>query len=140
MGPNARLTDPPVGLTMAIARIETAWRPSVVERGALIGAVHAAVIESLRVPADDPTVVLTDHPDGAILRPGKAGNRFTMVTISLFAGRTLDTKRKLYKSIVDRLGRIGVPPGDVLIVLNESPTTDWGIEGGAAACDVDLGF
>jgi phenylpyruvate tautomerase PptA (4-oxalocrotonate tautomerase family) len=125
---------------MAVARIETAWHPSGAGCEGLIGAVRAALVESLRVPADDPAMVLTDHPDGALVLPGKAGDRFTMITISLFAGRTLDTKRRLYQAIVERLGRAGVPPDDVLIVLNEIPMTDWGIEGGVPACEVDVGF
>jgi phenylpyruvate tautomerase PptA (4-oxalocrotonate tautomerase family) len=125
---------------MAVARIETAWHPSDAEGWALMGAVHGAVVESLRVPADDPTVVLTNHPDGSLLRPGKAGVRFTMITIDLFAGRTVATKRRLYEAVVERLGRAGVPPPDVLIVLNEIPMVDWAIDGGVPASDVDVGF
>jgi hypothetical protein len=97
-------------------------------------------VDSLRVPADDPTVIVTEHPEGTVLQPAEVGDRFTMIKVEMFAGRSLDAKRKLYNSIVDRLGDVGVPGIDVLIVLNEIPMTDWGIEGGVPACDLDVGF
>ncbi|WP_199429154.1 tautomerase family protein [Qaidamihabitans albus] len=51
-----------------------------------------------------------------------------------------DSKRNLYAEIVDRLSVFGIPRGDVTITLREIPTENWGVRGGRAACDVDLGF
>lgn len=39
-----------------------------------------------------------------------------------------------------RLEALGVPRDHVTVTLHESPTENWGIRGGQAACDVDLGF
>jgi len=47
---------------------------------------------------------------------------------------------KLYKEIVERLEPLGIPRDHVSITLRESATEDWGIRGGQAASDVDLGF
>jgi len=38
------------------------------------------------------------------------------------------------------LGALGIPPGDVFIVLQEPPMENWGIRGGRMASEVDLGF
>lgn len=57
-----------------------------------------------------------------------------------FAGRSVQAKRKLYGEIVDRLGSLGVPRDHVTVTLRESPAENWGIQGGQASCDVDLGF
>ncbi|NJH96449.1 tautomerase family protein, partial [Salmonella enterica subsp. enterica serovar Anatum] len=57
-----------------------------------------------------------------------------------FAGRTLDTKRNLYRSIVENLSVLGIPKDHIKILLREIPAENWGIRGGQAACDVDLGF
>jgi hypothetical protein len=82
---------------MAIARIETAWRPSVEDREAVAAAVHWALMESLRVPADDPTVIMTDQPEDTILRPAKVSDRFTMIGVEMFAGRDV-LRRYLMKT------------------------------------------
>jgi phenylpyruvate tautomerase PptA (4-oxalocrotonate tautomerase family) len=58
----------------------------------------------------------------------------------MFAGRTLAAKRGLYRAVVSNLGRLGIPPSDVLIVLHEVALENWGIRGGTPASDVDLGF
>jgi phenylpyruvate tautomerase PptA (4-oxalocrotonate tautomerase family) len=65
---------------------------------------------------------------------------FTLVSIDAFAGRSLDAKRALYAKIVEKLEQTGIPKDHVLILLRESPTENWGIRGGLAACDVELGF
>jgi len=62
------------------------------------------------------------------------------VEITLFAGRSIEAKRSLYKSIVANLGVVGIAPSDIFIVLNEVPLENWGIRGGIPASDVDLGF
>jgi hypothetical protein len=46
----------------------------------------------------------------------------------------------LFGEIVSRLGALGIPADHVTIVLRESALQNWGIRGGQAACDVDLGF
>ena len=65
---------------------------------------------------------------------------FTLVGIDAFAGRSLDAKRDLYRAIVANLEPFGIPKNHVKIVLREQPRENWGIRGGQAGCDVDLGF
>jgi phenylpyruvate tautomerase PptA (4-oxalocrotonate tautomerase family) len=64
----------------------------------------------------------------------------TLVSVDCFAGRSAGAKRRLYAEIVDRLEPLGVPRDHVSITVRESSTENWGIWGGQAACDVDLGF
>jgi phenylpyruvate tautomerase PptA (4-oxalocrotonate tautomerase family) len=52
----------------------------------------------------------------------------------------LDAKRHLYTEIVERLAVLGIPRDHVGIALRESELENWGVRGGQAACDVDLGF
>jgi hypothetical protein len=65
---------------------------------------------------------------------------FTLIGIDAFAGRSLEAKRNLYRAIVAGLEPFGIPRNHVKILLRESPQENWGIRGGQAACDVDLGF
>lgn len=52
----------------------------------------------------------------------------------------MDTKRRLYRAIVDGLAELDVPEHDILIVLHEPPMDNWGVDGGAPASEVDVGF
>jgi len=62
------------------------------------------------------------------------------VEITLFAGRSLEAKRALYRLVVERFGRLGVDANDITIVLHEVPLANWGIRGGKPASEVNLGF
>uniref|UniRef100_A0A5Q5BK44 4-oxalocrotonate tautomerase n=2 Tax=unclassified Mycobacterium TaxID=2642494 RepID=A0A5Q5BK44_MYCSS len=64
----------------------------------------------------------------------------TFVAIDCFAGRSVQAKQDIYPEIVNELIRLGIPAVHVTIVLRESALENWGIRGGQAACDVDLGF
>jgi len=41
---------------------------------------------------------------------------------------------------VRNLGKLGIPAGDIKILLRESGAENWGIRGGVPASEVDLGF
>jgi phenylpyruvate tautomerase PptA (4-oxalocrotonate tautomerase family) len=66
--------------------------------------------------------------------------RYTVVRIDVFSGRSIDAKRQLYQAIVSLLQPLGIPADHILISLREMPAENWGLQGGQAACDVDLGY
>ncbi|HXQ50122.1 MAG TPA: tautomerase family protein [Stellaceae bacterium] len=105
-----------------------------------LDAIHAAMVEAIKIPLDDKLLRLVAHaPDDFIIPPGR-GEKFTRIEITLFNGRSLEAKRKLYTAIVRNLEPFGVPAEDVKIILLEVPPENWGVRGGHAACDIDIGF
>jgi phenylpyruvate tautomerase PptA (4-oxalocrotonate tautomerase family) len=109
------------------------------ERKAILDGVHAALVEAFRIPDHDRVQILHEHAPESF-ESGK-GPSFTLVEVNAFPGRTLDAKRILYAAIVRNLeADPGIPPAAVMIVLHEPPMESWGIRGGRAATDVDLGF
>jgi phenylpyruvate tautomerase PptA (4-oxalocrotonate tautomerase family) len=112
------------------------------EEVALMDAVHGALLRAFRIPPDDRHVrFLVHEPHRFACPPDKAQpDRFTQVTIDAFAGRSIDAKRALYREIVRSLEPLGIPPDHVSTVVRDIPLANWGIRGGTAACDVDLGF
>jgi phenylpyruvate tautomerase PptA (4-oxalocrotonate tautomerase family) len=108
----------------------------------LMDAVHAALREAFNIPEWDRTVRLIAHePHRLQVSPRLAHpERFTMVTIDCFAGRSLAAKRALYAAITRNLVALGIPADHVLVLLREAPLENWGVRGGQPACDVDLGF
>jgi phenylpyruvate tautomerase PptA (4-oxalocrotonate tautomerase family) len=125
---------------MPLITIETRrGLPPELKRG-LLDAVHAALMESFRIPDHDRTQRFVEHaPEHFEIPPGR-GERYALVTIEAFVGRSLDAKRALYKGIADRFEALGIPRLDVFIVLHEVPRENWGMRGGIAGCDVELGF
>jgi phenylpyruvate tautomerase PptA (4-oxalocrotonate tautomerase family) len=124
------------------AVIEVRRRYSESEEVAIIDAVHEALVESFRIPAGDKHVRLLVHEPHRFACPPHLAqpDRATMVAIDCFAGRSLEARRSLYAGIVRRLERLGIPPDHVTITLREIAQENWGIRGGQAACDLDLGF
>ncbi len=103
-------------------------------------AVYRAQREALGVPEHDRQIRYVEHrPEHFAVPPGRTEN-YTVVEISLFAGRSLAAKRALYQAIVRNLGALGIEAGDIFIVLHEIPLENWGIRGGVPASDVELGF
>ncbi len=125
---------------MAIARVEFCWDSSFEETQDALRAVGDALTGALQVPPGDPTVIGVKRPREMAVAPSGSGDHYTIVTVTLFAGRTLETKRHLLREIVDGLGRSGIEKDDILVVLHDVPTSDWGIQGGASASEVDVGF
>jgi phenylpyruvate tautomerase PptA (4-oxalocrotonate tautomerase family) len=105
-----------------------------------IDAIHSALVEAIKIPTHDRVTRLVEYEVDDFITPPRLSSKFTRIAITMFAGRTLDAKRRLYKTITRNLEPFGVPPKSVKIVLLEVSGENWGIRGGRAACDVDLGF
>jgi phenylpyruvate tautomerase PptA (4-oxalocrotonate tautomerase family) len=122
--------------------IETRREYSEAEEAALMDAVHGALQRAFRIPPKDRHVRLLAHrPHRFAVPPGTAQpDRVTLVSIDAFAGRSLDAKRDLYREIVESVEPLGIPRDHVSVVVRDLPLESWGIRGGTAASDVELGF
>ena len=108
----------------------------------LMEAVHMALREAFKIVPGDKNVRLIAHEAHRFACPPacEKPDFYTHVSIDAFAGRSLDAKRALYKAIVNKLEPFGIPCDHVKILLREIPKENWGIRGGQAGCDVELGF
>jgi phenylpyruvate tautomerase PptA (4-oxalocrotonate tautomerase family) len=129
-------------LAMPHAVVEVRRPYSEAEEVAIIDAIHGALIAAFRIPPQDKHVRLVAHQPHRFAVPPTLTepDLFTLVSIDCFSGRTVQAKRNLYAEIVDRLEVLGIPRDHVSVTLRESDAENWGIRGGRAACDVDLGF
>jgi 5-carboxymethyl-2-hydroxymuconate isomerase len=108
----------------------------------IMESVHSALREAFQiVPGDKHVRLLVHEPHRFQCPPDREKPEYyTHISIDCFAGRSLDAKRKLYKTIVTNLSQFGIPENHVKILLREITDENWGIRGGQAACDVELGF
>jgi phenylpyruvate tautomerase PptA (4-oxalocrotonate tautomerase family) len=129
---------------MPVTTLHIRTQYSEAQEVSLIEAVQSALLHTLKLPETDRNVMLQVHaPHRMITSPTLAQpEKRTVVEIAMFPGRSVDVKRRLYRAIVENLQTCAaaIPPDHVLICLREEPFEHWGIRGGQAASDVDLGF
>ncbi|WP_165798761.1 tautomerase family protein [Pseudomonas laurylsulfativorans] len=66
---------------------------------------------------------------------------YLQVSITVFKGRTLATKRKLYMELSNSLAELlAIAPSSVLILLDEHDAENWGMQGGVPASEIDFGY
>jgi phenylpyruvate tautomerase PptA (4-oxalocrotonate tautomerase family) len=120
--------------------IEVRKRYSKGQEEAIIKAVHAAMMEGIKTPEWDKTVRLVVHEPHRFATPPKIDDRYTLVTVDLFRGRSLKAKKAFYQAVVNNLRALGIPADHIKILLRESAAENWGIRGGVPASEIDLGF
>jgi phenylpyruvate tautomerase PptA (4-oxalocrotonate tautomerase family) len=122
--------------------IEVRRRLTPEQEVAIMDGVHGALIEAFKILPVDKNVRLVVHEPHRFACPPTRSQpeSYVHVSIDCFAGRSMDAKRALYAAIVRNLEELGTPRDHVKILLREIPRENWGIRGGQAGCDVDLGF
>lgn len=120
--------------------IEVRRKYTPAEEGRIITAAHSALMEGLKTPEWDRTIRLIVHEPHRFAVPPGCDDRYTLVEVDLFSGRSLAAKRALYQALVRNLGSLGIPPDHIKVLLRESRAENWGIRGGIPASEVDLGF
>jgi phenylpyruvate tautomerase PptA (4-oxalocrotonate tautomerase family) len=106
----------------------------------ILEAVHDSLVAAFKIPDHDRNQrIIEVSPENFECPVGKAEN-FVIIEMTVFPGRSLQAKRSLYQEIVSRLQRLEIRGDDILIVLNELPLENWGIQGGYPASEVDIGF
>ena len=114
-----------------------AWSPS--EARTISDAIHDALVEAFRIPDHD--YVHRVHRCGRdefVLAPGKP-ERYAVVEMSIFPGRTVEAKERLFQGLVERFGRLGIAPDQFLVSLHENPLENWCVRG-VPGHKLSLGF
>jgi phenylpyruvate tautomerase PptA (4-oxalocrotonate tautomerase family) len=108
---------------------------------ALLDGVHSALVESFLIPDSDRMQMIYELDNESFDIPLDKTDQFLIIEIVAFQGRSFDAKKKLYRSVIEKLSRSpGITGDDILIILHEPPKENWGIRGGRPASEVDLGF
>ncbi|HEY0745723.1 MAG TPA: tautomerase family protein [Steroidobacteraceae bacterium] len=122
---------------MPLVRIDMREGPSESFRQGVGDVVYEALL-AIGVPVNDRFQVISAHKeDGLVFDSSYLGiprtDGIVMIQITLNEGRSLDLKRKLYKSIADLLNeRLAVRREDVFINLVEVKKENWSFGNGEA--------
>ena len=96
-------------------------------RGQLSVAIHECLVETLQLPDEKRFQRFLPMDDDDFLHP--RGEAYTVIEISMFEGRTTDTKRALIAALYHRWRALGQDPEDLEITISETPRGNWGIRG-----------
>jgi 4-oxalocrotonate tautomerase len=123
---------------MPLVRIDLRQGTSPAYRKAIADGVHAAVIESLAIPADDRFQVISERDaDSLIYDPQYLGiqrsDKVVFIQITMSVGRKPAQKRALFKRIGELLSKSpGLRPEDTFINLVEVSWENWSFGRGEA--------
>jgi phenylpyruvate tautomerase PptA (4-oxalocrotonate tautomerase family) len=100
--------------------------------------VYRAMVDTINVPEKDHFQIITEHDDDSLLYdpsyldiPRTDGIIF--IQIILNEGRSVDLKKKLFKTMAERLNKeLGIRMEDVLINLVEVKKENWSFGNGIA--------
>lgn len=126
---------------MPVVRIDVIGPKSPAYKKALLDGVHEALVEAFKIPEDDRNQIISEHSREDFETRSIRTNKFTIIEIVAFPGRSLLTKRKFYKLIGEKLAfSPGITADDILVILREPPLDNWGIRGCNPASEIDIGF
>jgi 4-oxalocrotonate tautomerase len=122
---------------MPFVRISLKSSRSPKSRHAIADCVHRAMVKAIGIPEGDRFQVITEHETDLIYDPNylniKRTDGIVIIQITLAAGRTVEQKRALYRSIADLLANEqGVRKEDVFINLVEVGRENWSFGNGIA--------
>ncbi|GIG58330.1 tautomerase [Longispora fulva] len=99
-------------------------------RTELSDTVHSCIVDGLSMPESKKFQRFIPLAAGDFVFPEPRTDRYTIIEVSMFEGRSVEAKKTLIRLLFERLGeRCGLAPDDVEITLFETPASDWGIRG-----------
>ena len=106
-------------------------------RQAILDGLYRAMRDALNVPEDDQFITITEH-DAANFCTGNAygvarSADVVYIQIIVFATRTAEQKKALFKRIAELLGENpGIRPEDVFVVALDAGKDNWSVGHGLA--------
>ncbi len=95
----------------------------------LAAAIQRALIEGIRIPGTDRDIRILEYPAGSFLPPPGRGVCYSVLEISIFAGRSREAKGRLYAALQREFSAFGFAEGDLKIVVHDVPFDNWGLRG-----------
>ena len=115
---------------MPLVRIEIIKGKDNAYKKTLLDAVHTALVNAIQIEDGDRFQRLYEVDDELFERNESKTDKFTMIELTMFQGRTKEQKARIYEEIVKELQeRLEIDAMDVFIVINEPPNENWGLAG-----------
>lgn len=92
--------------------------------------IHSCVVDAFELPVDKKFHRFFPMNREDFLFPDGRTDRYTVIEISIFEGRTVEAKKQLIRLLFERIHNMfHISPQDVEITIFETPQHNWGIRG-----------
>ena len=106
----------------------------------LSDAIHSCVVEALQFPANKRAHRFFHLEAQDFYFPASASERYTIIEISMFEGRSIETKKHLIRLLFERVcAQARRLPHEVEVTITETPKHNWGFRG-SPGDEVALGY
>ena len=96
----------------------------------LPGVIHGCMMDVLGMPEDKRAHRFIPMDKEDFYYPGGRSNSYTVIEINMMAGREVETKKKLIKSLFkDIESKLSISPVNIEIIIKEQPAHCWGFRG-----------
>jgi phenylpyruvate tautomerase PptA (4-oxalocrotonate tautomerase family) len=96
----------------------------------LTDVIHGCATEALQLPAEKRFHRFFPLESEDFIYPADRSERYTIIEISMFEGRSETAKKHLIRLLFERLQKdMSISPQDVEITIFETPRQNWGIRG-----------
>jgi len=98
----------------------------------LSDAIHSCVVDALKFPPDKRAHRFFHMERGDFYFPASASDKYTIIEISMFEGRSVETKKRLIRLLFERVcAKADRKPNEVEVTITETPKHNWGFRGSA---------
>ncbi|MDP9454963.1 MAG: tautomerase family protein [Actinomycetota bacterium] len=92
--------------------------------------IHSCVVDALSFPKDKRAHRFFGLEAGDFYYPAGRTERYTIVEISMFEGRSVEAKKHLVRLLFERAqSELGLSPSDLEVTITETPKHNWGFRG-----------
>jgi len=92
--------------------------------------IHSCVIDALQYPKDKRAHRFFSLDASDFYFPVGRTERYTIIEISMFDGRSVQAKKHLLRLLMERIPeQFGIAVQDIEVTITETPKHNWGIRG-----------
>lgn len=92
--------------------------------------IHSCVVDALQFPKDKRAHRFFPMQAEDFYFPASASPKYTIIEISMFEGRSVETKKALIRLLFERIGsQCDRQPNEIEITITETPKHNWGFRG-----------
>ena len=99
-------------------------------KASLSDIIHSCVVDALRYPQDKRAHRFFGLDQDDFYYPAGRTDKYTIIEISMFEGRSTATKKQLIRLLFERISaQLAISTQDIEITIFETPRHNWGMRG-----------
>jgi Tautomerase enzyme len=91
--------------------------------------IHSCMMDAFAYPADKRFHRFFPLEKSDFFYASDRSDRYTIVELSLFEGRSVEAKKQWLRLMFDRVAHLGITPQDLEMTIFETPKHNWGFRG-----------